>query len=216
MIVLSFCESKNIIDDVQSAISSLTFGESEKSRLSGIKNSTVKGESIAALCALKSITDSLDDSFDMSIYRDKNGKPRFINSPFHITLSHSNGLSVAALSDQPIGIDIEYVDEERKIFSLADKYFSETEINALRSSENPCENFYLIWTKKEAFSKIHGEGLSMLLSAKKSEIKIDYFKQFMIAFKEKHFFLSLCFDKNIEEDITLIPCEELKVYEIQN
>ena len=74
----------------------------------------------------------------------------------------------------------------------------------------------MIWTKKEAFSKIHGEGLSMLLSAKKSEIKIDYFKQFMVTLKDKHFFLSICFDKNIEEDITLIPCEEPKIYEIQN
>ena len=216
MIVISFRHAKNTAHDIQSSISSLPFGESENTRLGGMKNQTAKEESLSALLALKTITESLNDTFDMTVLRESNGKPYFANSSMKFSLSHSCGLSVAVLSDTPIGIDIEHIDKSRKIYSLADKYFSAEEIDLLNKSLSPYEDFYRIWTKKEAVSKINGEGISMLIAAKKEQIKIDFFKQYKVDFNNKQYILSICLDKFKNDEIIFLPYKELDVYGIQN
>ena len=173
-------------------------------------------ESLSALWALKKIADAFSLTADLTISRDKNGKPHFLSSPLYFNLSHSNGLATAIISDNPVGIDIELIDPNRRILSLAKKYFSAEEYNTVTASPSPYKDFYKIWTKEEAFSKIHGEGLSQLLSKQKKSDTIGFFKQYVADINENQYILSICFDKRFDEKIILLPYKELNIYELQN
>lgn len=97
------------------------------------------------------------------------GKPRLAGSgepPVHFNLSHSDGLAVLAVCDHyHIGIDIERVAPFRE--DLAGHFFSAAERRALRKvpPDAYLDAFYRCWTRKEAFVKAHGAGLSLPLDS---------------------------------------------------
>lgn len=84
----------------------------------------------------------------------------------HFNLSHAGGVAALAVSHlHEIGIDI----EERKPLKedIARRFFSAAEYGELRelSGRDYIEAFYRCWTRKEAFVKAHGEGLSLNLAS---------------------------------------------------
>lgn len=84
----------------------------------------------------------------------------------HFNLSHAGGVAALAVSHlHEIGIDI----EERKPLKedIARRFFSTAEYSELRelSGRNYVEAFYRCWTRKEAFVKAYGEGLSLDLAS---------------------------------------------------
>lgn len=85
-------------------------------------------------------------------------------SDLHFNLSHSEDIAVLAVSDRfPLGIDIEA--EKPIAEDVAGHFFSPNECLRLRSlplqQQQPA--FYRCWTRKEAFVKAHGAGLSLAL-----------------------------------------------------
>ncbi|MCT7375573.1 4'-phosphopantetheinyl transferase family protein [Chelativorans salis] len=96
------------------------------------------------------------------------GKPRLAVSrpPLHFNLSHAAGMAVLAVSDRyHVGIDIEKIVPLKE--DVAGHFFSPSERLALRGVRrgNYLEAFYRCWTRKEAFVKAHGAGLSLPLEA---------------------------------------------------
>lgn len=91
-------------------------------------------------------------------------KPSIKNLPeFHFSVSHS-GNCVAFVSDtSPIGIDTEIIADAR--IEIAKRFFSENEYKYILESENQNNTFYEVWTKKEAYVKFLGTGLSTPLSS---------------------------------------------------
>jgi 4'-phosphopantetheinyl transferase len=82
--------------------------------------------------------------------------------------SHSLGLALLACARQvDIGVDLEYRRENINFLDLAKKFFSTKEVAELRllSMASLSQAFFLCWTRKEAFIKASGEGLSMPLDA---------------------------------------------------
>ena len=81
-------------------------------------------------------------------------------------LSHSQGLALFAFArDVDIGVDIERLRTDFDHLELAERFFSpreREELNALPIAIHP-QAFFLCWTRKEAFIKAHGEGLSLPL-----------------------------------------------------
>ncbi len=78
------------------------------------------------------------------------GKPYFKNhSELHFSLSHTNGLSIAVLSDTPVGVDCERSSREISP-AVAKRFFSFTEVVAYQAS------LISLWTAKEAYSKCLG------------------------------------------------------------
>jgi 4'-phosphopantetheinyl transferase len=101
------------------------------------------------------------------------GKPQLTVSPgppaaIRFNLSHSNDLAVVAVAaDRDIGVDIEALRPVPEMEEIARRYFSEQEaIDLMRSGGDAREqNFFRIWTRKEAFIKAIGEGLSCPLDS---------------------------------------------------
>ncbi len=81
-------------------------------------------------------------------------------------LSHSAGLGLFAFTKAGrIGVDIERVSREFEHEQVAERFFSAQERAVIRSlpPEDKAEAFYNCWTRKEAYIKAHGEGLSLPL-----------------------------------------------------
>jgi 4'-phosphopantetheinyl transferase len=94
--------------------------------------------------------------------RRQNGRPAV-----EFNLAHSGGTAIYAITrDRPVGIDIESVKHEFPIESVAERFFSELEVAALRSLPKHIQRiaFFKCWTRKEAFIKAIGDGLSCPLS----------------------------------------------------
>lgn len=86
------------------------------------------------------------------------GKPFIAGHPdIHFNLSHSGDVAVCALSNQPVGIDIE---TSRKISdSLIDYTMNEQEREFIAASDDKVTAFLTFWTRKEALLKLTGEGI---------------------------------------------------------
>jgi len=77
--------------------------------------------------------------------------------------SHSHELAVYAFArDQDVGIDVEHIKEDFATEEIAERFFSRYEVEALRELP-PGEQaaaFFRCWTRKEAYIKAFGSGLS--------------------------------------------------------
>ena len=86
------------------------------------------------------------------------------NGSILFNLSHSHNLCIIAVSSgSEIGIDIEYVNRDIDVLEIAERCFSRREIEELGSLRGDLQRraFYRCWTRKEAYLKGKGKGLSM-------------------------------------------------------
>ncbi|MBL1224604.1 4'-phosphopantetheinyl transferase family protein [Enterococcus sp. BWR-S5] len=95
------------------------------------------------------------------------GKPQFLDAPFHFNISHSGDWLLCAWSDTPIGIDVEKTEIIFDYLDIAKHFFHPEEhrkIQDLRKHKQ-LPYFYKIWTAKESYVKYLGKGLSCPLSS---------------------------------------------------
>lgn len=85
-----------------------------------------------------------------------NGKP--VADSCFVSVTHSGDCAAVCTSDRPVGIDMEKADAVRDFRKIAERFFSEKELEYYREKPVPVR-FYEIWTRKEAYSKISGDGL---------------------------------------------------------
>lgn len=93
-------------------------------------------------------------------------EPGSTSPPLHFNLSHAEDVAViAASSDGPLGVDVEAVRPLPDMMSIASRFFTpaETETIAGAAPHQRALAFFLCWTRKEAFSKALGDGLSLSL-----------------------------------------------------
>ena len=97
----------------------------------------------------------------------EHGKPALAHPAASIgfNVSHSHELAVYALTaDRPVGVDVEYLYRRAVMdrLKIAHRVFSDREYNELASTPGYRRNraFLACWTRKEAFVKAIGQGLS--------------------------------------------------------
>lgn len=90
------------------------------------------------------------------------GKPVLADGGLHFSLSHSHGLIMLAIGPVEIGCDIERIDPDLEWPPLAERLFSRLERRQLLAlAEAPARRaFFDCWTRKEAYVKALGLGLS--------------------------------------------------------
>ena len=101
----------------------------------------------------------------VSFVRGERGKPRVTGDSLAFNVSHSGERAVCAVAaGGRCGVDIECVRPMPDAGPLADRYFSSREADEIRrlSAHDRDRAFLDIWTRKEAFLKATGEGLSRL------------------------------------------------------
>jgi 4'-phosphopantetheinyl transferase len=96
------------------------------------------------------------------------GKPSLVDGRgLEFSLSHSGALALCALAwRRPVGVDVEEHRAGVEALEIAELFFTDTELATLRALEGAerARAFFLCWTRKEAYVKARGEGLSIPLS----------------------------------------------------
>ena len=98
------------------------------------------------------------------------GKPglseAFAGERLEFNLSHSGDFALFAVTiKRQVGVDIELIREDLSTEEIAGRFFSEREVNELLSlsPEQRSVAFFNCWTRKEAYIKACGLGLSLSL-----------------------------------------------------
>lgn len=96
---------------------------------------------------------------DYRVEADERGKPYLKDLPVHFSLAHSGSFVLCALSDAPVGCDIQKIRQVN--MPLARRYFAPGEIALLENlpPEQAQEQFCRLWTLKESLGKALGCGL---------------------------------------------------------
>ena len=84
------------------------------------------------------------------IINESNGKPKFLSSTLHLSVSHSKESVCMGISKSPIGLDIEGIDP--RILRVKEKFVNQKEM-ALYSIESQ-EDLTILWTIKESVYKL--------------------------------------------------------------
>ena len=125
------------------------------------------------------------------------GKP-FLegHSGIHFNISHAADAIVCAVSDRPVGIDME---KKRKVnLRIINRFFAENERAFVLAGHNDQdERFTQIWTMKEAYVKYTGKGLA------------ESFEEFdvlgmedLLTFKHLDYHIAICQGIKIKNDLS--------------
>ena len=123
----------------------------------------------------------LDLPSDTPLMKTESGCPYLKGAPgVHLSLSHAFPFTVVAVSDRPVGVDVENERGIRDPERLANRFFTEAEQDAVSSSTDPKLTTLAIWTRKEAVGKYYGDGLAAYLTTCTSTPPVE------TAFHEEH------------------------------
>ena len=87
------------------------------------------------------------------------GKPVLRGCPdLHFSLSHSGNAVLCALDRHPVGADIEMI--RRRSLEHLLSVFSDRERTSIEQAASPELCFTRLWTRKESYLKLTGEGLT--------------------------------------------------------
>ena len=101
--------------------------------------------------------------------RGDKGKPSLLAADYNsqnlkFNLSHTQDIVLLAVTrDAELGVDIEYMDRKTDWEAICQRFFTDPEQQALFSlaKEKQKSAFYQLWTRKEAYMKVLGSGLSL-------------------------------------------------------
>lgn len=157
---------------------------------------------------------------DLKFTYNKYGKPFIKNEGVYFNASHSGDWVVCAISEYPVGVDVEEV--KKADLTIAKRFFSENEYTYILGKEESkrLECFFELWTLKESYIKAVGKGLFIPLSSfsivnlndnKRVEIngqrKSCYFYQYDIFSNYK---LAVCgYNNKFKKEINFIKIDEI-------
>jgi 4'-phosphopantetheinyl transferase len=140
--------------------------ELEKAR--GFHFQTDRDRFVAARGILRSVLGKYlkVDPDKLIFYYGPYGKPMLAKradpSVIQFNLSHSHGLALCAVAMHEVGVDLEYIYADCSFEGIAKQFFSLQEVTALNSCPQHLRKklFFHFWTRKEAYLKARGLGLS--------------------------------------------------------
>ena len=132
-------------------------------KVQALKKQEDKIRSVAAFLLLERALQDLGISPVPEFAYEEFGKPYLPGYPVHFSLSHTKNAVACAVSDCPIGVDV----QEKVEYSprLADRICSDAERTALENAKDKDLALTALWTKKEALAKCNGKGLGERFSS---------------------------------------------------
>ena len=110
-----------------------------------------------------------DTGFPLFLYNE-HGAPRLEHGPC-FSISHCKHGIAVAISEKPIGIDIEYLREAKP--ELVARTMNEEEQAKIWAAESPNIAFTQLWTQKEAVLKMQGTGITSIDGMKNTLVALD-------------------------------------------
>ncbi|MCW8929907.1 MAG: 4'-phosphopantetheinyl transferase superfamily protein [Gammaproteobacteria bacterium] len=107
------------------------------------------------------------ETSDIDFLKGEQGKPYLSISNsgnLQFNLSHTQDVAILAVTkDVAVGVDIEHNDRKTDWKGICKRFFTEPEQEALFSlnTEQQANAFFDLWTRKEAYMKVLGTGLSL-------------------------------------------------------
>lgn len=146
MLYYKFCKLSDFTDaEIESTFKLLS------SEQKGYINSLTPSKQKQSLCARALLNLLICEHFkniDLSwLMFDNSSKPYLENSDLFISLTHSEDYVGCAVSDYPVGIDIERIREVRR--EVIKRVCSEEEVGFIKDNSD----FFILWTLKEALFK---------------------------------------------------------------
>lgn len=112
---------------------------------------------------------------DCSLVHGKKGEPILIGSSKKISISHKGDILVVAAAVRDVGVDVEDITVKRDLNRLR-KLFN------IEEAPSSTEEFYQLWTAKEAEAKLMHQGISRELLCRKTVCSLQYipYKNYII------------------------------------
>ena len=163
------------LDQTESCLQSLqqTLSADERTKADGFRFPKDRSQFIVSRGALRAILSRYLNISSHILRFDYNpyGKPSLIvtqgGNTLRFNLSHSRGMALIAITkNRDIGVDIEGINPNFSCLEIAEKFFSPLENAVLRSLPEHLQAtaFFTCWTRKEAYIKAVGKGLSIPLN----------------------------------------------------
>jgi 4'-phosphopantetheinyl transferase len=158
--------------EVQAAVEILSSDEQERAkrfhRVSDRKHFIVVRAALRAILTRYLKVDPRQILFDHNTF----GKPRLTGHrsypDLRFNLAHSSGLALYVIANgREVGVDLERIEPEFATMGIVRSLFAPEEVAALSSLSNEdfLAGFYRCWTRKEAYVKAKGLGLSLPLQS---------------------------------------------------
>jgi 4'-phosphopantetheinyl transferase len=140
--------------------------EEERARAARFHFERDRQRFIAGRAALRRILAAyLDRSpTDLVFTVGRHGKPALENLGLEFNLSHSGGCGLLAVTrGRRVGVDVERVRADFAGKDIARRFFAPAEVEALAgfAPDQYATGFFRCWTRKEAYVKARGDGLSL-------------------------------------------------------
>lgn len=143
---------KAIAEDEPTLRAGLLLTVSEEEDLATINHPSQRIEWLACRVAIRQLVEAQGMDY-RGLQKDEFGKPHLIDSPWHISLSHTSGWAAAVLHrSRPVGIDVEPIREQFK--RVVPRVLSESEI--IHAAGDP-NRLAVYWCAKEALYKLYGK-----------------------------------------------------------
>lgn len=103
------------------------------------------------------------------IVKTANGKPYLSDNSLYFSISHCDGLVVCALADTPVGVDCESI--RRTSNAVMKRCYGDSETSYVLTSADSDNSFSRLWTLKESYVKMTGDGIASDLKTKCFDIE---------------------------------------------
>lgn len=147
---------------------------------------------------------------DKPIVANAHGKPYAVGSEKQFSVSHSGECVVIAVDDSEIGADVEKL-PDRDYLKIAERFYHPNELLYVKNAEDPARAFARIWTRKEAYLKQRGRGVTEDLRA--FDTTSAELSERIASFDLEGYALSVCAEKAITGQIYISELELKSVLE---
>jgi len=153
------------VDDAVRGRLITTLSPDERTRAAQFRGARLRDRFVAAHAALRAVLARHvgRDPRDLTFVEESRGKLRLAGDEVRFNLSRSSDLAVVAVTrDHDVGVDLERVRLDIPALSVADGFFAPEERRRLRDvAGGPrARAFFDLWTRKEAYLKAVGAGIT--------------------------------------------------------
>lgn len=136
------------------------------------------------------------------------------NNNYKISISHSGNYVIAVVSEDEVGVDIQYMDHN--MLKIAKRFFYIEEVTYIyKFKKGLIKRFYEVWTKKESYYKCNKYKLNCSFLEINTITNKKFPNKYSTTIFDKDYMITICSDKtieNISKYIFFISSHEINDY----